>query len=206
MDFYFDESGNLGKDGDYFVFSVFATKNPKRFKNLVKKYRKKWGKSIPLKELKGAKTSPFQKISLFNDFNKKKDFIVGYIVCRKDKINPHLLKDKNIMYNYLLSWLVQRSVKYALNQKRITLHIDEHDIKVSSKNSFEDYIKINAYTKWNYEGEIEVKYWDSARNNLIQIADIISNTVYQYYEKKKNLAFNRLKFKWQIKFPIKKFK
>ncbi len=198
MEFYFDESGNLGKQDDYFVFAVFWTNNPKRFKNLVKKYKKK----LKVDELKGARLSPSMKIKIFKDFKKQQDFGAGYMVVRKDKITEKkILEDKNIAYNYFLSYLVEKCILSSRKEDRITLNIDTKDIKNGSKNSFDEYIRIKAITKWKYDGDVSTIYWDSKKNLLIQVADILSNTVYQNFEKNKKTAFDFIDFEIVVRFP-----
>lgn len=201
IELFFDESGNLGKQDDYFVFSAFWTENPKRIKNLVKKYRVR----LKCKELKGAEMSPSTKIRVFKDIRKISDQSFGYLVIEKSKLEPRLLEDKNIAYNYCLSFLVKECIIKNLNANKIVLNIDNKDIKTGSQNSFADYIKIKAFTKWGYTGKVEVKYWNSDKNLLIQIADLASNTVYQFYEKGKKDAYKSLNFEIKARFPQSTF-
>ncbi len=47
MDYiYIDESGELAKQSDYFVFGAIITNNPKELDNIIKKTRKKYKKQL----------------------------------------------------------------------------------------------------------------------------------------------------------------
>jgi len=137
----------------------------------------------------------------------KIDYNIYYMVA--DKENTDLFKhkvDKNIIYNYLLTFIVIDVIKKNMTNSKFVFHLDNHTIKVKSLNSFAEHIKLKAIEN-NYFGEIEVKYFDSCKHILIQYADIISNVVYSKYQRNKEHLYNLFKnrIKSSFEFPINDF-
>ncbi|MCF7906183.1 hypothetical protein K9L63_03290 [Candidatus Gracilibacteria bacterium] len=126
-DFFIDESGNLGNDGDHFVFSLFYTENKKRFKNIIKRAKTKWFSGV-VSEIKGHSLALDKRQFLFSRFNKQKDYFVSYIVIKKEFLDPELLRDKNLAYNYLLSFLVKKIVSKFRDEETLNFYLDQHDI------------------------------------------------------------------------------
>ena len=204
--FLVDESGNLGTKDTFFVMAAFNTPKRNEFKNILKRfYTKNLHSDLAYThpEIKGSALTFPQKQILFTSFCNNGNFNYSYIVANKTKMSLCQLKDKNITYNYLLGLLIQEIIKSNFHLPQISLHLDNHDVKVSSKNSFEDYIKIKAKFELGYQGEITVDYFDSHVNRLIQAADVIANTIWQKYEKNYNGAYNIIKpfLLHQIQFP-----
>lgn len=62
MQLYIDESGSLGKKGKFFVIAGLVPENPKRIKNIIKRYSLKLGRlNNALDELKGTRLNFSQK-------------------------------------------------------------------------------------------------------------------------------------------------
>lgn len=205
MQLFIDESGNLGKDGSCFVICCLAPQNTKRLKNIVKKRCVDFGESAPLKEIKAYTLNLPQKQLLLNDILRKDDCSFSYIVAEKCHLEPRILCDKNICYNYLVQHLLKPVIKGASEDVEVVL--DNHSIKVSSLNSLADYIRIEAYTKWGFMHDISFTYMDSHNCKTLQIADFLSNTVYGNYERKSNHLYAQITplIRHSIKFPQAKF-
>lgn len=198
-----DESGNLGIAEKYFVLGMFNTEQREKTKRILKKFQKDYTNK---EEIKGAQLG-FEKKQLL--INKMKDinYNIHYMVA--DKENTKLFKnkvDKNIIYNYLLSFIVIKVIKDNKHLPKFVFHLDNHTIKVKSLNSFAEHIKLKALEN-DYYGDIEVVYYDSHKHLLIQYADIISNVVYGKYQREKEHLYNlfKNKIKTSFKFPIKDF-
>lgn len=209
---YFDESGNLGNGGKYFVIACVLTKNPKLLHNTMKKtllYIKKNYKNAKFNsnELKANVANKEIKEIIINNICKK-DVSVSYIVAQKKYIQDNLKDDKNCLYNFLLKILLQNYNKQFRNSK-VSLILDNKTIKVKSINSFKDYI--NIY--WNYEKKlniyIKVEYKDSKAKDAynIQAADYIANAIFTRYEYNNSYYYNLLKHKRGVveRFPRDKF-
>lgn len=67
--------------------------------------------------------------------------------------------------------------KYIRDAK-LFLHIDERNVKTGSKYSLEDYLNQEMVLNAEFVDSVQVKYYDSAQNPLIQIADVFSNIMY----------------------------
>lgn len=177
---YIDESGNLGKDGPYFIISFLVPYQPKRLKNIFKKACLDFSETeVPLSEIKSSILSVPRKQELLNKMTQKNDFECGYIVAEKSGIYQKLLSDKNVCYNYLCALMIRP----LLQNKTEDIHVilDNHTQKVTSINSLKDHLKIKAYTEWDFKGNLTVEYKDSKMNFQLQCVDLISNVVYGRY-------------------------
>jgi hypothetical protein len=207
MQIFVDESGNLGKKGDYFVIACIIPENCPRIKHIIKNSCVKFGGVKPLKEIKTTLLNFPQKQDILNRLVTSKDFSCSYIVTKKKHIQPKLLVDNNICYNYLASHLFKQII-VKNKTENIQVFMDNHTVKVASLNSLEDYIRIEAYTKWGFVGQISFSYHDSKTVSALQAADIISNVVYgKYTYAKRHGLYDQLEahFEHRIKFPYDKF-
>ncbi|WP_294395262.1 DUF3800 domain-containing protein [uncultured Clostridium sp.] len=184
---YFDESGNLGVQNRYFVIACILTEKPKELENKIKKVLldiKKHDKTSKWNghELKANSCKPWTKEKIYKAIVSK-DIQLSYIVADKIWIEEKLKEDKNCLYNYLLSVLLD-NFKNTFRGNKINLILDNKSIKVKSLNSFEDYIKIHINYKLKLNCDIKVEYRDSSAKNAynIQAVDYIANLLFGYYE------------------------
>jgi hypothetical protein len=198
-----DESGNLGTSETYFVLAMFNTTQRQKMKRILKKFQNKYTDN---KEIKGSMLGFQEKQTLINSM-KDIDYRIHYIVTNKTKTKLFQNNvDKNIIYNYLLTLIVVKVIKENMSQDKLVFHLDNHTIKVKSLNSFAEHIKLKAIEN-DYFGQIEVNYYDSQKHILIQYADIISNTVWNKFERKREHLYNlfQAKIKTNYKFPLSTF-
>ena len=209
----FDESGNMGTSGRYFVISCIETNNPKEIHNIVKKKLLKVKREFPNlkfqgRELKAAKALPLIK-ELILESVCNKDIKISYIVIDLKHIEPRLLKDKNLLYNYACKLLISRIVPSKLDGSLLNIWFDNHTTKVHSRNSFSDYIKIELIYNNHIVDDVQVCYIDSDAGDayVVQAADYIANALYAKYEYGNNRYFNLIKSKLNIceHFPYDKF-
>jgi len=205
MIIYIDESGILGKKERYFVLAVFIPQNPKRTKNIIKRCYVNFKIKNKRKEIKGSELNFQQKQKFLNLLDNKDDFSASYIVADKHHLKPNIIKDKNICYNYLLNFLLKQIIKGA--SENIDIILDNHSVKVNSINSLQDYIRIKAYTDWNFQNELTFKHMNSEDCKNLQVIDVIANIVWQKYNYKTDHLYNFLEryFLYRIKFPFNKF-
>ena len=191
-----DESGNMGTDGRYFVIAIFVPQNAKRISHVMKRFCIKNN----LQEVKAFQLTFTQKQQIFNKLNSEDDYIVSYIVLDKHNINnKRLFEDKNLLYSYLFSRLIKNSI--VESKEDISIILDDRLIKVGSINSLCDYIKIEAFTQWGYQNNLDIRYMDSKNSKNIQAVDVIANAIYAHYTYGKNHFYNMLKINESIKFP-----
>lgn len=138
-----------------------------------------------------------------------KDLSISYIVADLHHVKPTLLEDKNILYNFLMRLLIERLVSEKDNNTTINIICDNHTTKVTSANSFEEYIKLYLLYERNYDIHVNVTYMDSDDKHAysVQAADYVANALYGWYEYGDKFYYNRFnsKIKHALKFPIKFF-
>jgi len=138
---------------------------------------------------------------------KERDFSCSYIVADLNYVEPKILKDKNICFNYLMSLLLM-PVFRNINED-IQIIIDNHTTKVGSAHSLKDYIRLEAYTKWEFKKNVNFEYKDSRESKNLQCIDVIANIIYGHYMYDKphfyNLLNNNKVIIHSIKFPQSKF-
>lgn len=182
---FFDESGNLGKDGRYFVIACIESEKYKRLDRVMKKTLLKVKNKFPNQkygsnELKASSSNPVSKDFILNKICRE-DLLIHYIAVDLKHVRPDLLKDKNLLYNYVTKILLTRIIKKEFNY---SIMCDNHTTKVTSTNSLSDYIKVHFNYEKNLNIKIDFEFIDSDSKNgyVIQAADFIANAVYNYYE------------------------
>ena len=91
MDYiYIDESGELGKQTNYFVFGAIITNNPKELDNLIKITRKKYIKQFGnISEIKGYTTDDYIIKKILKKLNNADCRVVGIILDKKNIYKIH---------------------------------------------------------------------------------------------------------------------
>ena len=156
-------------------------------------------------EIKASKLSLPEKQDILLKLNKKDDLSCSYVVADKNHLVPRILVDKNLCYNYLASHLLKPILRGA--NEDIQIILDNHTVKVESRNSLRDYIRTEAYVKWAFTKNVTFEYKDSKRCKNLQAVDLMANTIYGRYNYDKEHLYNLLDSKLihRIKFPFSKF-
>lgn len=185
---YIDESGNLGKGGDYFVLgaAVFDNKNGmNRLDRMVRKEQMILAKENEIERIPEIKSSHLnfkQRQRIINKIIKRADVDIYFLVAYKKNVS--LLREdkpKNLVYNYFAKLLTD--MIFAKYNDDFKIIFDQRCTSVKSMNSLPDYITIGAYTKHNHtDKNVEVLQRDSRTLNNLQTADIIAGTVFQAYK------------------------
>lgn len=210
----FDESGNLGSSGRYFVIACIDTKSPKALHNIL---HKKLGiakklfpelASLHSNEIKAKDAYPCVKYHILESIAQK-DISISYIVADLTHIEARLLKDKNILYNYLMRLLIEKLVTEKDNGTTVHIICDNHTTKVASANSFSDYIKLYLLYERGLNISLNIRYMDSDAKDayIVQAADYAANALYGFFEYKDPIYMNRFAHKigTKIHFPWKLF-
>ncbi len=210
----FDESGNLGSSGRYFVIACIDTHSYKSLHNIMERKlgiaRQMFPEIIQghSHEIKAKDAHPCVKYHILECIASK-EVSISYIVLDKKYAKETLMKDKNIMYNYLSKILLTRMISKADSGTTIHILCDNHTTKITSLNSFADYIKIQFNYEQDLDINLDVLYLDSDSEDayVIQAADYVANAVWTKYEYGYDLYADRLKNKFLIqeKFPYRKF-
>lgn len=212
----FDESGNLGKDGRYFVIACVDTNKTKSLHNgMQKKLLKIRNKFSYIKrnayEIKANFCDSISKFEII-EYIHTKDLKIHYIISDLEKVKFDLgsSNHKNLFYNFLMKLLIDNIISDNFKNENLNIYIDNKTIKVGSENSFEEYIKIHLLFERVLNLNISVKYIDSNSKYgfIIQVADFVANSIYSHYEFTNNSYYNILKDKIIVeeKFPKYAFK
>lgn len=184
----FDESGNLGISGRYFVIACIDTTKEKSLHNIMRKKIGQAKKKFPdmkcdTHEIKASNAYPAVKHHILESIAKK-DLTISYIVADLDYVYNDLLDDKNCTYNYLTKMLIDKVISNNDKNQKIKLKLDNKTVKVRSENSFKEYIKIHLNYQRLMRLDLKINHIDSnARDGYtVQAADYVANAIYTYYE------------------------
>lgn len=210
----FDESGNLGSKGRYFVISCIDTTEWKPLQNVMKR---KIGEAqlrfpelavLHSNEIKAKDAYPAIKYHIA-EVLASKNLKIAYIVADLNHVNTNLLVDKNIFYNYMMKLLLANMI--TEKDAKTTIHViyDNHSTKVGSVNSLEDYLKITFIYEKGIDVTLDFHSMDSNAIDAypVQAADYVANCLYGYFEYKDSRYYDILKKKICVaeEFPRKLF-
>lgn len=179
MDFiYIDESGELAKQTDYFVFGAVITRNTKEINNIIKKTRNKYRKQLGnTSEIKGYTTDDYIIKKILKKLNNTNSKVVGIIFDKKNIYKIPHSNDYNILYDTLASRLAQE----------ININNQTSIIVDKSKNKHEEITNFNKMFKSNLNNfenhSVDIKHANSIHYNGLQIADIIAWSIFQSVER-----------------------
>ncbi len=182
-----DESGAIHqKENDYFVIAGYITKQIYSVKSVHKKIEKFIKQEYPYlskyKELKGCYLKSYQKIEFLNNLFSIPTTIPIAIVIDKRHLINRTQHNENIKYNYflqvLLSYLLHNYTNLLIADE-IQLILDNRNVSVGSLNSLEDYL--NSALGLIYNKKFKVKYKNSSEHREVQMADLVSNVIFGYY-------------------------
>lgn len=195
-----DESGDTGKNGGrYFVIAAIEMSNPKRLKNIVRKFCIKRG----LTEIKGTFLRVPERQELINKLNRIDDYSITYLVLDKENFKRKDMLGQNILFNYLSSFVFQDIFKKT-DKQEICLCFDNRTVKTSSKFSLPDYLMTKTI-EWNIEKDIKFNFCEPKSHRGIQVADLVANTIFQHYRYNQDHFYKQLKIRKSIKFPYQQF-
>lgn len=190
----FDESGNLGSSGRYFAIACVDTNEPRPLHIVMKKAILKARNKFPnlnkhTVELKANEAYPCVKHYILEKIISK-DVRISYVVADLKYVKSEMLRDTNLLYNFLMKILIDNIISSNYKNKEVKIICDKKTIKVNSKNSFEDYIKLHLNYDRGLDLNISVEYRDSNARDayIVQAADYLANTIYSYYEYKNDTS------------------
>lgn len=174
------------KKDDYFVIAGYITKQIYSIKSTHKKMEKNIKEKYPYlskyQELKGCHLKSYQKAMFLNEIFKIPSTIPISIVIDKRHLFKRTQHDENIKYNYFLQILLSyilHNFPNLLNGDEIQLILDNRNVKVGSLNSLQDYL--NSALGLIFNKKFKVVYKNSSEHREVQIADLISNVMFGYY-------------------------
>ena len=198
---FLDESGNLHKNSPdrYFVIGGVFTNNytdiKKSYVEINKELKEKLNMDFET-ELKAAYLNMEEKMDIVIKLQQMQGMYVVGIIVDKEKIGIQI-DEIHLYYNYIIGKLLDYLVKIKLIKtnkgETLYLNIDKSSMKIEDINSLEMYLKIHLNIERKYAFKIDVSYWDSSKNYMIQVADIMCNTIWNICQSSNsNRIFNSL--------------
>ena len=182
MDYiYVDESGELSKQSKYFVIVAIKINNPKIAERLIKNTRKKYKKKLGnLPEIKGYAVDNEIVKKILNKINEG-DFQINAVFL--DKKNLYKIPD-NFNYGQAYDFIASQLAKSIYINNPTSIFIDKSKNK---QNEIEDFNKkfmhnLNNFKKYH----ISIQHVNSKNYHGLQVADIISWSIFQSLENKNN--------------------
>ncbi len=205
---FLDESGNLHKNSPdrYFVIGGVYTNNytdiKKSYIEINKELKEKLNMNFE-EELKAAYLNMEEKMDIVVKLQEMEGmYIVGIIVDKK-KIGIEI-DQIHLYYNYiirkLLDYLMNIKLVKINKNETLQLNIDKSSMKIEDINSLEMYLKTHYNIEKRSPLNINVSYWDSKKNYMVQVADIMVNTIWNVSQlNNKNRIFRHLNKKKKLK-------
>lgn len=198
---FLDESGNLHKNSPdrFFVIGGIFTNNytdiKKSYVEINKELKEKLNMDFEA-ELKAAYLNMEEKMDIVVKLSQMKGMYIVGIIVDKEKIGIEIERI-HLYYNYiirkLLDYLIRiKLIKISKNDD-LYLNIDKSSMKIEDINSLQNYLRTHFNIEKNYPFEITVAYWDSKKNYMVQVADIMVNTMWNLAQTTKPFyIFNHL--------------
>ena len=185
---FIDESGDLGfktSSSHYFILVAILVSNPKKLDNLVKNtYRKYKRRIYKSNELKATKTPNDINMDIIVKLNKIDNKVFAIVFEKSNIYKLDFQNDINILYDILASKLANLR---EINDKTVII-VDKNKNQIQIKN-FNEVFKKNLNNLKNHP--ISFIHANSINYKGLQIADLLSWSIYQKYENK-NDAFEKL--------------
>jgi len=194
---YIDESGSMThetqiKNNKYFIMALVLVEQPEKLKKIHKRFVQKYSAELKQMdddnkmfdgknfiELKGSAFTPIMKRNFVNFFCKNNYFRILYIQVDNSNVTKNLYRNKARAFNYILKLAVEYlSNRGILTGRNWVFNIDERNVKTDAKYNLQEILCTEFSTGKDIVDEINVKYFNSANNRIIQLADVFSNIFY----------------------------
>ncbi len=209
---FLDESGNLHKNSPdrFFVIGGIFTNNytdiKKSYVEINKELKEKLNMDFET-ELKGAYLNMEEKMDIVVKLAQMDGMYIVGIIVDKEKIGMEIERI-HLYYNYIIRKLLDYLIKIKLiktgKDDDLYLNIDKSSMKIEDINSLQNYLRTHFNIEKKNPFEITVSYWDSRKNYMVQVADIMVNTmwnlaqttkpfyIFNHLNKNKNMIICRL--------------
>lgn len=199
-----DESGIIAKHKDeknhYFIITLlfvedsnveYVKKHFKRYRLQIAKRKKELMEELTKnKEIKGSSVSEADKHYIYEKIIEKcgDKFELGIILLNNQKATVKFRSNSSRAFNYLIKLYLQNifvQSELFKDLDKLTFIIDERNVATESKFTLQEYLNTELNLLENFcNDEITVRYYDSKKFILLQMADFISNSCYRKWQKK----------------------
>lgn len=196
--FYIDESGSIPKIVDtrfqhrYFVISFVHTEDSRKVSNVYKRAIRKMKADYPSffanlpnpNEMKGSEMPAFMKAYLFETLFQSTDIKISHMVVNTVDIDDVFRQIPGRSFNYLIKLIIKAYPLSAADRLNLSLKIDNRNTAIKGLKELEGFLYSELVLGEKILKNVNVEYIDSKDSKLIQIADIVANTIYQRYRYK----------------------
>lgn len=185
---YIDESGDLGSDSDYLIMAAIIVDNNAKLDRIINKVRRTNKKQLGnFNEIKGTETKPYIKKKILKNLNKINYQAIVIVFNKKNKYKINYNHNNNLLYNLIASKLA----KELFITNKTSIIIDKSKNKEKQRQEFNNLFVPNLNNHKN--NLITIKHEDSIKHKGLQIADLISWSVYQKIEHNNNEYLDLIK-------------
>lgn len=186
---YIDESGNFGTDGRYLTIAAIEVSDLdhqqliRNMKRITGKVKKKFPNvATEYGEVKANKSNVIIREYVIRKIMNS-HFTVRYITVDLTKIDSQLLKNQNILYNYLVSYVAKPIFLHLNRGDKVEFYIDERNNGVKHGFDIDQYLKHLVWFEMQKpQVNIEVKSVKSHKFEGIQVADFIVHAIQCKFE------------------------
>lgn len=171
----------------YFVIAFVHTNNPVKLEKVHRKSLFNLNKYHPhifseSGELKGSNAPPFAKDYLLRRLFQKTDISIGYIVVDNWNIKDSFREVPSRSFNYLVKMMFTSHTLGASDRSLLSLKSDNRNTAIKSLKSLEEYLFQELVLGEEVTYGVDIEYCESSENINIQVADLMANTIHQYYK------------------------
>ena len=199
---FIDESGSLTKDfasiHPNFIMCVVRVKDIVNLRKLLKRFilnhydeLKKTDENNKMfdrenfLEIKGSALNSKLKNELARYLCQGKVLEIYYIHVLNQEVKHYFYDDTSRVFNYVLGLLLKKELENKnLPYDDYLIDIDNRNLKQISINSLEDYLNIELILKKRMIRSLNVEYYDSKDNLMVQVSDFFSNLYFSYLNNK----------------------
>lgn len=200
MQIYIDESGSITnkcaetqpyfviclvkvKDGDVprlrRVYKRFVSANLRRLRELDTAGKMFSGGRF--RELKGSQFDREMKHRFVDFFARNNLFELYYLKLFNREMHPVFFRKSSLTFNYqLLHALEYFFAAGLLPQEHCRIELDERNDRTETRHYLENFLNTELVLSRTAIVDFKVNYFDSANNQLVQLADVFSNLYYTH--------------------------
>lgn len=195
---YIDESGSLTSEFAFihpnFVMCVVRVKDITNLRKLLKRFiyenyqeikeideKNKIFNHGDFVEIKGSSLNSKLKKRLADFLCNGNILEIYYIHVFNEEVKEHFYDDPSLIYNYVLYLMLNKNLENKnLPYDDYLIDVDDRNLKHISINSLEDYLNIELKLKKRMVRSINIEYYDSKDNLMVQVSDFFSNLYFSY--------------------------
>ncbi len=135
------------------------------------------------RELKGSQFDREMKLKFVEFFSLKQSLEIYYIKIANERLTDLFCKYTARVFNYTIRLALEYFIRTGLlPDEDCLLQLDERNEKTETRHFLENYLNTELFMNGVATGRFDVRYFDSSKNDLIQLADVFSNLYYSHLQ------------------------